>query len=52
MDMDRVRELVLLEVMRKLQMARMGMDKRPMMEDTQEHLDVAAALLTVLEAAK
>lgn len=52
MDMDRAKELVLLEAVRKLQMARMGMDKRPMMEDAQGHLDVAMALLTVLEAVK
>lgn len=52
MDMDRAKELVLLEAVRKLQIARMGMEKRPMMEDVQDHLDVAVALLTVLEAAR
>ena len=52
MDIDRAKELVLLEAERKLQMARIGLDTRQMMEDAKGHLDVAMALLTVLEAVK
>lgn len=52
MDMDRARELVLLEAVRKLKMARLGIEDGKMTDIARGNIDVAMALLAALEGMK
>lgn len=52
MDMDKAKQIVTAEAIRQLQMARMGMERNPVLPDVNDHLEEAMALLTVLGAVK